>query len=85
VGTKSAWMMFTVACVVTFGCGYSRPLLGPQGTIQQQRSEAAIYDPYVANDLGPAVVGGRPRDFQQPLSQPVRQQWPFGSWFNTPR
>lgn len=71
----------TLAAVT--GCGYTRPLLGPQGTIQQQRSEAAVFDPYTANDLGPEVVGGRPRDFQKPLAAPVRQQWsPWGGWWN---
>ena len=63
------------------GCGQTRPLLGPQGTVQQQRREASVYDPYTDNDLGPEVVGGRPRDFQKPVAEPVRNRWIANSWW----
>lgn len=63
------------------GCGYARPLLPPGGTVQQQRYNASVHDPYADNDLGPAVVGARPRDFQKPLAEPVRNQWFQNSWW----
>ena len=46
---------------------------------QQLRAER--FDPYPEVDTGPEVVGGRPRDYQVPMSEPARaQQWrsPFG-------
>lgn len=44
------------------------------GTIQQQRLQATVNDPYSDQDLGPEVVGGRPRDYQQQLPEPVRNR-----------
>ena len=64
------------------GCGYARPLLPPGGTVQQQRYNASVHDPYTDNDLGPEVVGGRPRDFQKPFAEPVRNQWFQNSWWS---
>ncbi len=56
--------------------GCVRNLAGPQwgnpGTGPAQRSRAAVFDPYVDNDLGPEVVGARPRDFQKPRAEPTR-------------
>jgi hypothetical protein len=40
--------------------------------MQQQQQRATIYDPYGDNDAGPAIVGGRPREFQKPSAEPVR-------------
>lgn len=28
-----------------------------------------VHDPYTLNDLGPEVVGGRPREYQQPVTE----------------
>ncbi|GIW98410.1 MAG: hypothetical protein KatS3mg111_1743 [Pirellulaceae bacterium] len=44
-----------------------------QGTIERQKARAAIHDPYPLNDIGPEVVGGRPREFASPQPEPVRQ------------
>lgn len=44
------------------------------GTIWQQRLRATVHDPYSDQDLGPEVVGGRPRDYQQQLPEPVRNR-----------
>ena len=55
------------------GCrGYSHPFQRPPGTMQQQRLGATYHDPYTDQDAGPEVVGGRPRDYQKPLAEPVR-------------
>lgn len=56
------------------GCA-SRPGWGfswGQGTRERQASRAAIHDPYPLDDLGPQVVGGRPREFANPQPEPVR-------------
>jgi hypothetical protein len=39
------------------------------GTAPYQRAVATIHDPYPLNDVGPPVLGGRPPDFKQPLSE----------------
>ena len=58
------------------GCGYARNWWGPQGTMRQQQLDASVYDPYSATDIGPEVVGGRPRDFQKPYPEAVRNSRP---------
>lgn len=44
-----------------------------QGTTDQQKARAVKHDPYPLNDIGPEVVGGRPREYYQPQAEPVRQ------------
>ena len=70
---------------VSVGCrGYRTPFNTSPGTTQQQRFEAVAHDPYPENDLGPAVVGGRPRDYQKPIAEPVRDKMysEKRSWFS---
>ena len=62
------------------GCAY-RPFEGPAGPLSYQRQNAILHDPYFDNDLGPEVVGGRPREFQKPLPEPVRSRWLSDSWW----
>jgi hypothetical protein len=45
-----------------------------QGTEERQKYRAASFDPYPLNDIGPEVVGGRPRGFQNPLPEANRNQ-----------
>jgi hypothetical protein len=42
------------------------------GWAQQQRAEAIEHDPYTLNDIGPEVVGGRPREYMQPVPEVAR-------------
>lgn len=58
------------------GCRGYNPFRWPPGTLQQQRLNATVHDPYADTDAGPEVVGSRPRDFQKPLAEPVRSR-PF--------
>lgn len=46
-------------------------LLHP-GWANQQRQAAVEYDPYPLSDVGPEVVGGRPREYQQPVNEVER-------------
>jgi hypothetical protein len=55
-------------------------LRGP-GPIYQQQQNASIHDPYALDELGPEIVGSRPRDFQKPLAEPVRNRWFADSWW----
>jgi hypothetical protein len=46
-----------------------------QGDVERQKARAATaFDPYPMNDIGPEIVGARPRGFTQPLSEPMRDQ-----------
>jgi hypothetical protein len=42
------------------------------GWANQQRRDAIEHDPYPLNDVGPEVVGGRPREYQQPVREVER-------------
>ncbi len=45
-----------------------------QGSEDRQKYRAASFDPYPLNDIGPEVVGGRPRGFWNPLPEASRNQ-----------
>ena len=45
-----------------------------QGTVDRQKARAVVHDPYPLNDIGPEVMGGRPRDFMTPLPEAKRNQ-----------
>ena len=45
-----------------------------QGSEERQKFRAASFDPYPLNDIGPEVVGGRPRGFMNPLPEANRNQ-----------
>lgn len=73
--------LMILATVVSMGCksdggryAESKKTWRHPGTIQQQRIRATVHDPYPDQDAGPDVVGGRPRDYQQPLAEPVRNR-----------
>jgi hypothetical protein len=46
----------------------------PQGTISHQQSDAIVHDPYPMTDIAPDDNATRPRDFQNPLPEPVRNR-----------
>jgi hypothetical protein len=74
---RSQVQLILLGLVLSTGLsGCVRNLAGPEwgnpGTGTAQRSRAAIFDPYVDNDLGPEVVGVRPRDFQKPRAEPAK-------------
>lgn len=67
--------LFAASLFLSIGCrGYRTPFNTPAGTNRQQRFEAVAHDPYPQDDLGPEVVGGRPRDYQKPVAEPVRDK-----------
>lgn len=67
---KNVVLVFILAATFAgnAGCRYGLNL-GPPGTIGMQRERAVIHDPFPSPDLGPEIVGGRPREFDRPLSQ----------------
>ena len=80
---RCALLLIFVIAVVLTGCNVSRPRLRAPGTIQQQRANARMFDPVPDQDAGPEVEGGRPKDFQEPLTDTERSRlflnsyWPF--------
>jgi hypothetical protein len=64
------------------GCARYHPRVWNPGTIQQQRLRATIHDPYPDPDFGPKDGGSaRPRDYQEPLPEPVRNRLFADSWW----
>ncbi len=58
---------------LTMGCNH-RPLCAPPGSIASQQSRAVVHDPFPQNDMGAIEYAGRPREYQKPLPEPVRNQ-----------
>ena len=57
------------------GCAnLARPQWFNPGTVQQQRLRALHSDPYPDTNLGPEMVGVRPRDFDKSLPEAVNNQ-----------
>ncbi len=63
------------------GCaGVSGPNWFNPGPAQFQQAQANRFDPYPEDDLGPELVGVRPRDFQEPRAEPTRARWNPLTW-----
>ncbi|WP_425618746.1 hypothetical protein NA78x_002459 [Anatilimnocola sp. NA78] len=45
------------------------------GPTSDQRVRASVHDPYSDQDLGPAVVGGRPREYMNQYPEAVRNRF----------
>jgi hypothetical protein len=52
--------------------GVQGPNWNSPGTLSQQQQRANVFDPFANNEVGPEIVGGRPRDFQKPMSEATR-------------
>jgi hypothetical protein len=73
--SKSArWTVVWTLALAAGGCVTPPRWLGPGPAAYQQR-KAERFDPYADNDIGPTVVGGRPRDFDKPVAEPTRARW----------
>jgi hypothetical protein len=70
--------IFIVALSATSLSGCAPELAGLRQSIAHpgpaayQRAQAIQHDPYVLNDVGPEVVGGRPREYQIPVNEVER-------------
>jgi hypothetical protein len=74
---------FCLALVVAAsGCGTPRAYqFWHPGNIQTQRLRATVHDPYPDPDQGPIVMGGRPRDYAEPLPEAVKNRIYADSFF----
>lgn len=82
---RNAWKL-VVVCSVFGWCGCRGSQLGEhrwgggpngQGDMATQKARAVYFDPYPLNDIGPEVVGGRPRGFMNPLAEAQRNELPL--------
>jgi hypothetical protein len=78
---RSKTLLFPLVACLAAGCAGYHPRLHSPGTIEQQRLRATIHDPYSDPDLAPKVDGGRPREYQNPLPEPVRNRLYYDSWW----
>ena len=82
--TNRYFVLLTVLLLaVVCGCRGSRPFARPPGTIQQQRLNGTVHDPYADPDAGPNTEGFRPRDYQKPWSEAQRTQSLWGGWWGS--
>jgi len=82
-------LIFCCATLISLGGCANRQGWGfasGQGTIDRQKSRAVVHDPYPLNDIGPPVMGGRPREYYDPQAEVTRsravdQQFPSSFGF----
>ncbi len=66
------------------GC-LSTPNVVHPGTEAYQQARARVFEPYPENEPGPPIVGGRPREYQNPVAEVDRVKprpgeaivWPY--------
>lgn len=68
--------IFVAIVVAGAGCGphMRMPRWFDPGNTATQRYEAIYHDPYLLPDVGPEVVGARPRAYQAPVPPVLRAQ-----------
>lgn len=68
-----SFLLVAVASVSGTGCKSSQyaERFG-LGTMDQQKAKAADFDPFPLNDIGPPVMGARPRGFLDPTPEAKR-------------
>lgn len=72
-------VLLAAALVTPVGCAsVAMPDWGNPGTAAMQQRRAEQFDPYAETDVGPEIAGGRPREYQKPLPEPLRAQWVRG-------
>ena len=61
----------SVAAVVIMisGCQNNRPIFGPPGTMEAQRTRAMLHDPFPSDEVAPKIFGARPLGFERPRAE----------------
>ena len=83
---RKLFLAVVVSALIAIHGGCSPTIRMPRllhpGTAAYQRAQAEQFDPYPQNDMGPAIDGGRPIDYQVPVPQVERsrQPMPVGPW-----
>ena len=79
---RTVLFLTTLLLAAACGCQGSSPFGHPPGTIQQQRLNGTVHDPYADPEAGPYTEGTRPRDYQKPWSEAQRSQSLWGGWWS---
>lgn len=63
--------------VGTLGCagGQRMPDIFHPGTTSAQQNKSVRFDPYPQPNMGPTMVGARPRDYEKPIPETDRARW----------
>jgi len=71
-------LLLVAACAPLAACSSAvrKPALFGPGTAPMQRANAEVFDPYPDPEMGPDVVGSRPREYDKPRDE-VRQSQHF--------
>jgi hypothetical protein len=80
---KRTWLLVLAIGVgaVTFGCrSVSGPRLTGPGPAPYQQAQAERFDPYPETESGPAVVGSRPMEYEDPPPEVQRARWLPWNW-----
>jgi len=69
-------VFIVAACAPLTACSQTvrKPQLLHPGPAPFQRANAEVFDPYPQPDVGPEVVGGRPREYAAPRNEVERAQ-----------
>ena len=67
---KRSAVLFIMASAISClpGCHVNRDF-GAPGDMNTQRTRALLHDPFPVNDVGPEILGVRPRGFDLPRSE----------------
>jgi len=67
VSSRLAILLATVLVLAVGGCRNPGPA-------RDQRARAQFFDPYPQNEPAPIVSEARPREYQKPFAEPLRNQ-----------
>lgn len=74
---RTTFLLGIVSCVaftlVATGCR-SGACVPPAGSLNEQKANAIIHDPFPLDDIGPDDNSVRPPDYQRSLPEPVRNR-----------
>ena len=74
-------LLTAVVAVGLAGCSsMSRPNWFHPGPAAHQQGKAERFDPYPENELGPEIIGARPREYQKPPPETSRARWLPWNW-----
>ncbi len=64
------------------GCrGLAPPNWSHPGPAEYQQRRAERFDPYPENEVAPAIVGARPREYEKPPAEVLRARWLPWNWW----
>jgi hypothetical protein len=80
------YLIAVLALVPICGGCLATPNFVHPGTEEYQQARARVFEPYPENEPGPPIVGGRPREYQNPVAEVNRVTprpgeailWPYG-------